>query len=581
MEKKGQAGQAGFQARKAACLSKRDKSSAGRIDPKAVEICAAINAREEYYTTSSCAGRCFLYVGDGIKSHHHFASSEEDNAQNTNVDNEQESKPSGLGFFQRYRVCHDIVRDPSRYFHLNTIQSDPSGGGDPERSIGQYDYKSDDTTQDETAKNESLKGPIWLRYEPFILHVMCRSLSAAYVLMTSARPAFKNVGLTSFKDGLGRYIVAIWGDEGLDMPLTTPDDVMNSLFKGQETWLSNLVNERHIRNWSKIDRFVNAVRAMPKIVDDIAADWVQEGLRDEYDLEQNEAVSTPKRFDIVGDIALLHAMPENCETDEEKEAIGNAIMSRNKAIKVVAVRSTSLSGTERAPGTEGLVIIAGIKRAPLVTSHAEYGIKCVVDLNHTFFSARMAAERLRICQQVARGENVLALFCGVGMDALQIVSRTEATVLGVELNPVAIGCAKRGKQLLIRNKAVKCAGAADRLTFVEGGALEIMQTLEPASYDRILAPRPKEGNMDGDLGNGDGGFEFLIALLPLLRDQGECHWYDFAADHELPDCERTRNTIQRSCEQLGYQMEVIHVAKVGSIAKRQHRVCMDFRVIKA
>ncbi len=46
-------------------LSFKLKMKTGRIDPKAVEICAAINTRDEYYTTSSCAGRCFLYVGDG------------------------------------------------------------------------------------------------------------------------------------------------------------------------------------------------------------------------------------------------------------------------------------------------------------------------------------------------------------------------------------------------------------------------------------------------------------------------------------------------------------------------------------
>jgi len=642
-KKNDQKGQAGFQSRKATCLSKRDKSSAGRIDPRAVEICAAINAREEYYTTSSCAGRCFLYVGDGIKAHHHFVSSDENsddhqsgtnnnnnNKNNNNTtevknnndtnDNRHEhehehddNKPKGLGFFQRYRVCHDIVRDPKRYFNLNTLNSkkddfDPSGGGDPVRSIGQYDYKeqqkeeekndeNDNSTDNSTDNDnvggsgedmnightkimgtESLTGPIWLRFEPFILHVMCRSLSAASALMTAARPAFKNVGLTSFKHS-NRLIVAIWGDEGLDMPLTPPDDMTNFVFQGQEGWLSELINERHARNWQKIDRFVNAVRHMPKVVDDIASNWIQDG--DYNESEEKEDNVSPRRFDVIGDVALLQSMPEDCTTDAEREALGNAIMSRNKAIKVVAVRSTSLSGSERAPGLDGLVIIAGMKRSPLVTSHAEYGVKCVINLNQTFFSARMAAERLRICQQVARGEKVLALFCGVGMDAMQIAARTEATVIGVELNPVAVACAERGRQLLVRNKAVKCAGAADRLTFIQGDAIEVMKQLEQNSFDRIIAPRPKEGNMDGDLGNGDGGVQFLEYLLPLLKDQGEVHWYDFAADHELPDCERTRNTVQKVCDRLeNYRMEVIHVAKVGSIAKRQLRVCMDFRVIK-
>ncbi len=712
--KKQQAGQAGFQSRKATCLSKRDKSSAGkynfffwypfpyfvvhnlipcfciylsytlpgRIDPKAVDICAAINAREEYYTTSSCAGRCFLYIGDGIKAHHHFVSSsattttttatekyevdsnddnnnnsniaeevEEDRKNNLNKDDEDDDdepkQPKGLGFFHRFRVNHDIIRDPQRYFNLHTLNStkhdfDPSGGGDPVRSIGQYDYKeshsssisSSTTTTDNNEKNhhhvqnddhndkqldddhdddhdddevrtyqihnsnhqiittrklvgtENLTGPIWLRFEPFILHVMCRSLSAASALMTAARPAFKNVGLTSFKHGYGRYIVAIWGDEGIDMPLTPKDNILDFTFVGQEHWLSELVNERHYRNWQKIDRFVNAVRSMPEEVDNVtSSEWVNDQdmnlqqISDDNKTEE-ENVVTPKRFDVVGDVALLHALPESCNTEEEREAIGKAIMKRNKAIKVVAVRSTSLSGTERAPGMDGLSIIAGTKRSPLITSHCEYGIKCVIDLNRTFFTARMAAERLRICQQVARGEKVLALFCGVGMDAMQIAARTEATVLAVEYNPVAVACAERGKQLLVRNKAVKCAGASDRLTFVQGDAIEIMKQLEPASFDRILAPRPKEGDMDGDLGNGDGGVQFLEVLLPLLKDQGECHWYDFAADHELPHCERTKNTILKVCSQLGLQMEVIHVAKVGSIAKRQLRVCMDFRIVR-
>jgi len=286
----------------------------------------------------------------------------------------------------------------------------------------------------------------------------------------------------------------------------------------------------------------------------------------------------PKRFDVVGDVALLHSLPPG--TQEQIDVVGKLIMQRNKAIKVVAARSSSLSGTERSPGTDGLIIIAGPKRSPLVTSHREYGIKCVVDLNSTFFSSRMGPERLRICQQVARGERVLVLFSGVGMDAMQIAGRTEASaVIAVELNPVAAECARRGKQLLVRNKAVKCPGAADRLRIVEGDVLDIIPTLEPNSFDRVVAPRPKEGKMDGDLGTGDGGLVFLEALLPLLKQQGECHWYDFAADHELPNCTRTQNTISKACQKLGYQMEVLNVAHVGSIAKRQVRVCMDFRII--
>ena len=43
--------------------------------------------------------------------------------------------PSGLGFFERYRVSHDLIRGAERYFDLSTLNSgrveyDPTGGGD-------------------------------------------------------------------------------------------------------------------------------------------------------------------------------------------------------------------------------------------------------------------------------------------------------------------------------------------------------------------------------------------------------------------------------------------------------------------
>ena len=473
-----------FNQGKESALGKRDKSNAGRIDPRAVDICAAINERSEYFTTSSCAGRCLCIAATvsrvtitllQLRLAADSGDSDSDDRQ-------------GLGYFERFRVSHDIIRDPTRYFDLSTLDSydearfDPTGGGDPVRSIGQFEHVQmkkqavDEQVETEAATPTHLaksahverKGAIWLRFEPFILHVMCRSLSAASALMAAARPSLKNVGLTSFKHGYGRYVVAIWGDEGLDMPLTPPDDSTIGFFAGREAWLADLVNERHKRNWAKIERFVIEVRKMPNVVDNVDV-WSQvPSLTIPMPSNDMPAATTaaPKRFDVVGDVAILNNMPPGDE--KEREAVGKAIMARNKAIKVCVARASALSGTERAPG-ESLITIAGAKRSPLITTHQEYGIKCVVDLENSFFSPRMGPERLRICQQVARGEKVLVLFCGVGMDCLQIAGRTEAeSVIAVELNPVAAECARRGQRMLERNKAVKTLGAAERLTNYRG-----------------------------------------------------------------------------------------------------------------
>lgn len=526
-----------FENAKAQCLGKRDKSFAGRIDPHAVDICGLINERDDCYTTSSCAGRCFMYCGEGVKA--------------TND-------------FQRFRISHDKIEEPQRYFNLSTIDSDPTGGGDPIRSIGQYENSlgnKQGTTTKSTEEKKERRDLIWLRFEPFILHVACQSLSSANALMNAARPSFKNVGLTTWKDS--RYLVAIWGDEGLEMPLTTPS---GRILHDDDLWLAELVNERHERNWSKIDRFCQSVREMapPSNTD--------------YDEPPEElSNNVPKSFDVIGDVAYLHKLPEG-----DAAVIGNAIMKKNKHIKVVVARKSNLEGTERAPGEDGLEIIAGAQRSPIITTHTEYGIKCVVDLNNTFFSPRMGQERLRICQQVARGEQVLVLFSGVGMDALQLAGRTEASsVIAVELNEVGIQCLQRAHRMLERNKAVKCAGASDRLQIIHGDVLKVLpETLPKNHFDRILAPRPKEGTLDGDLGSGDGGEEFLDVILPHLKDGGECHWYDFVADHEFPECERTRKLLDRICDQHNLSIQVLHVANAGSVAKRQLRVCVDFKVMK-
>lgn len=524
------------------CLGKRDKSSAGRIDPRAVDICASINALEAYYTTSSCAGRCFLYRGFGNKTSEDFV---------------------------RFRVSHESIIDPQRYFDLTTLESDPTGGGDPIREIGQYDYQASSLSSPEAkppvSETTSDLPSIWLRFEPFILHVACRSAAAARRLMAEARPWFKNVALTTWNDA--RYLVAVWGDEGLDMPLMTRsgEDLVPRLTC---EWLAELVNERHERNWSKIESFVGAVRSSLELQTD--------DLMDDDTLLPDRGASLPKSYDVIGDVALLHSLPH----ESDAKLVGEAILRKNKAIKVVVLRRNNLDGSERAPGMSGLEIVAGIERSPLITTHVEYGIKCVVDLNHTFFSPRMASERLRICQQVARGEHVLVLFAGVAMDAFQIAGRTEAsTVTAIELNETAVECARRAHTMLERNKAVKCAGPAERLHIIQGNVLEILPTLPKNYYDRILVPRPKEGAMDGDLGTGDSGAAFLEALLPVLKHEGgECHWYDFCADHEYPNCERTRALLTRVCGNHGLTVHVLHTANAGSVATRQLRICIDFRV---
>lgn len=49
-------------------LSKHDKSKKGDIDTRVVPILSVINKHPDYYTTSSCSGRVYLWTGTGKKN---------------------------------------------------------------------------------------------------------------------------------------------------------------------------------------------------------------------------------------------------------------------------------------------------------------------------------------------------------------------------------------------------------------------------------------------------------------------------------------------------------------------------------
>ena len=278
----------GFEHRKRTFLAKCDKSSAGEIDEKAWEVCAELNQRPAFFTTSSCAGRAFIWRGDGVKS---------------------------TECFSRWRVTHDLVEDAAAYFDLATLegasQAKPSLGGCCSGLWSWYQRRPTWKRHQRQERAELAEQQLdendgyWLRFEPFILHVCCRDIVAAGALMSAARSVFKNVGLQGFDTS--KLIVAIWGDEGLDMPLTGPQGY---LFKNQHDWLQSLVNSRHHRNWAKIDRFTAALRQMED---------------PPPSAEHMEEEREPRHFDVVGDVAIVNPGPQ----EQDHAALGNAILKQD------------------------------------------------------------------------------------------------------------------------------------------------------------------------------------------------------------------------------------------------------------
>ena len=146
-----------FNQRKKDVLSKIDKSSKQSWDDKILKLCEKLNASENYYTTSSCAGRAILMI-------------------------DKEKKEEGLFLF----VSH-----------------------------GGVDF---DSLKSEVDKLD-LMGAVKFKLEPPIIHVACKTIEDAQKLYDRAKlVGWKKSGLVSFGKN---FVLELNSTEKLEFPVVS------------------------------------------------------------------------------------------------------------------------------------------------------------------------------------------------------------------------------------------------------------------------------------------------------------------------------------------------------------------------
>ena len=141
-----------FQKEKSDFLSKKDKSRKGEIDSDIAVLVEKINSLDEYYTTSSCAGRIVLL---------------EKKSEKKNESGWLISKHSEI-------TAEEII----------------------------------------SALKQNHSGEIWLKQEPMILHVRCRDLESAKKLLELSHDIFKRSGITAISDK--GFLIEIIGTKRID-----------------------------------------------------------------------------------------------------------------------------------------------------------------------------------------------------------------------------------------------------------------------------------------------------------------------------------------------------------------------------
>lgn len=164
-------------------LTKLDKSKKGDMDQRIIPLINLINEKENFYTTSSCSGRMYLWQG-------------------TDKKNETEW----------LKVSHDLI--------------DQSFLTNPETN-----------------------NLVWLRFEPFIMHICCRNIDIANNFLEQARTIYKKSCLLSISN---KIIVEIRGSEFIEMPLYENSTL---LLNKDLSWLQQLLNEKMHKMWQTTDKF--------------------------------------------------------------------------------------------------------------------------------------------------------------------------------------------------------------------------------------------------------------------------------------------------------------------------------------
>jgi len=269
-------------------------------------------------------------------------------------------------------------------------------------------------------------------------------------------------------------------------------------------------------------------------------------------LSEKELTLLPSSFDIVGDIAIFSAMPE--ELKNRERLIGEEMLKHFKNIRVVAKKVKQYSGVYRTPKLE---IIAGEKRKE--TTYRENGCIFKLDVEEVYFSPRLSEERKRIAGLVREGEAVLIMFSGCAPYPVVIAKNSKAKIVyGIEKNPIAHKYALENVKLNKLSNVVLIRGDARMETFklAKNGTL----------FDRILMPLPK------DSGN------FLDACFAASKKGTIVHFYSFMREEEIP--KPAVNVIEEEAKRRGFSVKILGWNKCGHYSPGKFRVCIDFKVTR-
>jgi len=274
-------------------------------------------------------------------------------------------------------------------------------------------------------------------------------------------------------------------------------------------------------------------------------------------LNASELKLIPKSQEIVGNIMILE-IPVKLEKKEN--IIAEAYLQSNKNVKTVVKKSEIHTGIFR---TRKLKVLAGVRNK--TTIHLESGVRIKLNLEKSYFSARLGHERLRIAKLIKKDEEILIMFSGSAPYPLVLAKHSPVkNILGIEINPDAHKFGLENLKLNKLKNKIKLVDGDVRKIVPKLGLTKNTKEYKNKKFDRILMPLPKTGE------------EFLDVALPKVKKNGFVHLYAFLNEKDI---EKEAKRVKKICQNLGYKVRMLKKVKCGQHAPYTFRVCFDLKVL--
>jgi len=229
------------------------------------------------------------------------------------------------------------------------------------------------------------------------------------------------------------------------------------------------------------------------------------------------------------------------------------ILEKNKSILTVLEKSGIFKGRLRKQETKHL---AGIKTKEV--NYRENGCNFKFNIDSTYFSPRLANERIEMANEVKKGEVVFVMFAGVAPFPIVMAKNSDAKIIySNELNREA------NKYAEINIKKNKLG---NRIKLLPGDIKKVCVKLaeEKNTYDMIVMARPQLKD------------SFLEDAFKVVKRGTRIYYYDFC---KVEDKEKIILMIKSEAKKAGYIIKIIKEKKAGEIAPYKIRYRVDFVVL--